>query len=390
MIGRSRTVRARIGLVLAVSMMGATWAGCGNDFVAPPPPEPGEAGGSGERVSTIGDAKAAADVFVTGGTVRRIDFIVSGRVDPEEAQVEEAAARLQAGYDRARLRFLPKEDTGSSPDSSAARNKSQAEVIRAALAGKPQALIVDPDDPADKELARAVHEARAAKVPVIVLGRPIPEAGEAKTPVAAPMVLVAPHSFSESARRIVALAIRNLKNAKIDPAGGALLLISSSGDRLVPDRVAAIREALTAAKITAIDELHIPKEISAGTAVLKKRLEADSKPVMVFFVDYNGALVSKDVAGEIGEKHPFVRAGYSSDDGLSRMVRAGEYAAIGEYDPTRLVRKAVTVAAAAAQHREAKEKEEIPIAVLESPAGSGVASMQPKRNVPPESGKRGE
>jgi hypothetical protein len=204
------------------------------------------------------------------------------------------------------------------------------------------------------------------------------------------MIVVAPQSFADSARRIVELAIRNLKNAKIDPAGGALILISSSGDRLVPDRAAAIRQALTDAKITAVDELRIPKEMTAGSEVLKKRLQADPKPVMVFFLDYNGALVCKEVASDIVAKRPFVRAGYSADDARNRMVRAGEFAAVGEYEPTRLIRKAISVAAAAAQRREAKEKEEIPINVIESPAGSGVASAQPRRDVPPEVGKRGQ
>jgi ABC-type sugar transport system substrate-binding protein len=396
MIGRSRTVRRRIGIVLAVSMMAATWAGCGNDFVTPPPSVSRDEGGSGERVSTTADSKPTTEPFVLGGTVRRIDFIVSSRVDAEQAQIEEAAARMQAGYDRARLHFLPKDDTGNSDRpgngsaaSSAAGSKSQAELIRGSLAAKPQAIIVDPDDPEDKELAHAIHEARAARVPVVVLGRPIPEVGEAKSTVAAPMIVVAPQSFADSASQIVKLAIRNLKNAKIDPARGAVLLISASGDRFVPDRVAAVREALKAAKVASIDELRIPKEITAGAAALKKHLQGDPKPVMVFFFDFNGAAACKEVASDLGEKRPFVRAGYTSDDGRTRMVRSGEYAAVGEYEPTRLIRKAVTVAAAAAQRRESKEKEEIPINVLESPPGSGVASFEPRREAPPEAPKKG-
>ncbi len=52
--------------------------------------------------------------------------------------------------------------------------------MRQALGRKPQVLIVEPEDPADAELARAVGEALAAKVPVVVLGRPI--AGVEKKP----------------------------------------------------------------------------------------------------------------------------------------------------------------------------------------------------------------
>ena len=111
---------------------------------------------------------------------------------------------------------------------------------------------------------------------------------------------------------------------------------------------------------------------------------------MVFFFDFNGAAVSKEAAGQVGDKHPFVRAGYTSDDGRTRMVRAGEYAAVGEYEPTRLIRRAITVAAAAAQRRESKEREEIPVNVQESPAGSGAASVQPRKEMPPETPGKNE
>jgi ABC-type sugar transport system substrate-binding protein len=374
----------------------ATWVGCGNDFVTPPPPVPRDSGGAGERVSTTAVASKAAGPFVSGGTVRRIDFILSSRVDPEQAQIEQITARTQAGYEKARLHFLPAEADSApraadaSPDSSSARSKSQAELIRASIAGKPQAIIVDPDDPADKELARAVQEARAAKVPVVVLGKPIAGADQANAPGAAPMILVAPHAFAESAHRLVELAIRNLKNAKINPAGGALILISASGDRLVPDRAAAIRQALEDANITSVAELPVPKEVQAASKVLKKRLQDDPKPVMVFFVDYNGALAGKEAANSLGEKRPFVRAGYTADESRNRMVMVGEYAAVGEYEPTRLIRKAVTVAVAAAQRRESKESEEVAINILESPAGTGLSMLPAGANSPPELHKKEE
>jgi ABC-type sugar transport system substrate-binding protein len=377
-------------------MFGATWVGCGNDFVTPPPRAPRDSGGAGERVSTTAVASKAADPFVTGGTVRHIDFIRSGRVDPEQSQIEESAARTQAGYEKARLRFLPAE-TGStpraadaSPDASSGRNKSQAEFIRSSIAGKPQAIIVDPDDPADKELARAIQEARAAKVPVVVLGKPIAGAGDANATGAAPMILVAPQAFAESAHRMVELAIRNLKNAKINPAGGALILISASSDRLAADRAAAIRQALEDANITSVAELRVPKEVTAAPKVLKTRLQEDPKPVMVFFVDSNGALAGREAASGLGEKRPFVRAGYTADEGRNRMVQLGEYAAVGEYEPTRLIRKAVTVAAAAAQRRESKESEEIVINILESPAGTGLSMVPPDGRGPPELHKKEE
>ena len=399
MMGRPRSVRVRLGAVLATAMMGTTWVGCGDgDFVPPPPPpsESRDAVGSAGRNTANPGSGAAADPFAKGAPVGRIDFIASRRAAPEQAELEASAARMQAGFERARLHVLPDETVSGSPESSSARNRTQAELVRESIAAKPRALIVDPDDPADKELARAIQEARAARIPVILVGRPLAGSGESKAPGAAPMILVAPHAFADSARRIVELAIRNVKNGKLDPVGGAIFLLTTSGDRLATDRAAAIKEALKAARITAVDEVAITKDLEPASVLLRKRLEANPKPVMVFFFDANGALVASKVAGEIGEQRPFILAGYSSDEGRTRMVQFGEYAAVGEYEPNRLIKKAVTVAAAAAaaQGRGAKEREEIPITVMESPPGSGIPHVQPKKNARLESaimkGEKGE
>lgn len=88
--------------------------------------------------------------------------------------------------------------------------------MREAVARHPQALIVEPGDPADKELAKAIHEAQAAKVPVVLLDRPLAQ-GAGNT--GAPTILVEPEPFADSARQLVASAIRNAKNAKLDPRG---------------------------------------------------------------------------------------------------------------------------------------------------------------------------
>ena len=49
-----------------------------------------------------------------------------------------------------------------------------------------------------------------------------------------------------------------------NPEGGAILLIPTSGDSFVPDRVAAVREALEAAKISPVDEIRMPRDVEVG------------------------------------------------------------------------------------------------------------------------------
>ncbi len=264
--------------------------------------------------------------------------------------------------------------------------------MREAVARKPQALIVEPEDPADAELARAVGEALAARVPVIVLGKPI--TGVQKGPGAARMIVVGPQSFTDSARKMVELSIRNARNAKLNPEGGAILLVAPPSDRFLDDRVAAVREALKAAKITTVNELLIPRGSDAGAEVLKKRLLADPKPCMVFTFDFNSTSASNNAASDIVEKRPFIQSGYTSDESLPRMAVAGEFGALAEFVPTRLTQRAVSVAAAAAQGRNLKDREDVPILVKESPPTSAAPIFRPNarpathRRRPPSDGLR--
>jgi ABC-type sugar transport system substrate-binding protein len=381
---RLESTVVRIRMVLIGSIMGVVWSGCGTgDFVPPPPPGLRETGG-GASGSKAGPSAAARDPFVTGTTVRNIEFIPARGIDPDDAAAERSTARSQAGFEKARLHILPDDDTGS-PESGPGlkheathRGKSQAELVRGAISRKAQALIVEPDDPASEELARAIQEVRAAKIPVIVLGGASTEVEKASAP--APMVVVRPESFATSARQLVTLSIRNARTAKLDPEGGAILLVRETSDRLMLDRVAAVREALKSAKITAVEELRVPKVLDAGKDALRKRLLADPKPAMVFFFDHTGATASNNLAGEIVEQRPFIQAGYTSDNSLPRMAQAGEFAAVAEYLPNRLIQRAISAAVAVAQGRSVKEKEEIPIPVIESPPTSGVPRLQLNQN----------
>src|SRR5207248_93539 len=136
-----------------------------------------------------------------------------------------------------------------------ATRTDQAALVREAVGRHPppQVLIVEPAEPADSDLARAVWEARAAKIPVILLGRPLAAASRSDpkpaSPPPAPEILVAPPPFADSARELVAAAIRNAKNAKLKPERGALILVNTAADFLSADRLAALRAALQAAGI---------------------------------------------------------------------------------------------------------------------------------------------
>lgn len=377
MTGRSSRFGVRIGLMLAAGAMAWSGTGCeSGDFVAPPPlPSRG-----GDAAGGTGGSSATSGPFVTGSPVRSIEMVQARDHDRDDALTDRGTARAQAGFEKSRIRVSP-DDEAVTADAAARRAQPQAELVRQAVARKPQALIVEPEDSADAELARAVGEALAAKVPVVVMGRPI--AGVEKAAGGAPLIVVGPPSFAGSGRRLVELSIRNARNAKLDPHGGAILLVPPPSDRFLNERIAAVRDALVTAKITTVDELLVPKKVESAAEILKKRLLADPKPSLVFTFDFVSTSAANSVNGEIIKKRPFIQSGYTSDDSMPRLAVFGEFGGLAEFAPARLVQRAVTVAVGVAQGRSLRDKEEVGVRVVESPEGASVPHIQAERNAGP-------
>jgi len=257
--------------------------------------------------------------------------------------------------------------------------------VRKAIARNPLALIVEPADPADSELAKSVIEARDRGLPVVVVGRPLAGShpvpaqasgsGKAAGPAVGPLVQVVPELFARSASPLVEAAIRNARNAKLSPAGGAILVINTAGDTLFEDRALALRAALRNAGVTTIEELRFAGKAEDAQAELLALLRVNRKPVMVLGTDLLGVSAALHVTGDSGEDRPFVIAGYSSDDGLANMVMAGEYAALAIYNPEKLICKAITTAVAAARGEKLPDRVELMVLVLDSPGNSAAPRM---------------
>ncbi len=372
MIGRSWTVRARLGLAMA-AVLGLSMIGCSGDFIPPPPSTDDSAEVSGAMPARAGkpvDVRSSVTPDAAG-TVRRIDVIFATRHDPYLADLERIAARTQAGYEHARLHFFPDE-----AQTEPVAKKSQAAIVRDSIAAKASAIIIDPDAPADQELAAALRDARAAKIPVVLLGHPFTAETDPKSKGAAPMIVVAPTPFAESAKRLVELSIRNVKNSRLNPAGGAIVIRSSLADRLQDDRATAIREALKEAGIDAIAEVTVPLDTDLGTDQLVKALQQHPLATMAFFLDLYGVSASNNAAPKVRPKIAFIQAGYVVDESRNRTVNAGQYAGIAEYDANRLIRKAVSVAAAAAHGKATKPREVLAVTIVESPAGAGLPTVE--------------
>jgi hypothetical protein len=69
-------------------------------------------------------------------------------------------------------------------------------------------------------------------------------------------------------------------------------------------------------------------------------------------------------------EHPFVIAGYVSDDRLLPFVQGGDFAALAEFNPIRLIRKSITAAALEAHGKAAPPRMDIPVEFHDSPPRS--------------------
>ncbi len=254
----------RLFVVLARAVLAVSAAfvsiGCDSNSTFLPPPPDGLRGSASEDSIDV-PAPEALDGSASGA--RSVEMILDHR-DPSEIDIVLTAARTQAGLDKIRLR--PKVLGDADPPS------QQVEFVREALARHPLALIVEPADPSDTRMAEVIRKARADGIPVVLLNRPLattasnadaakatgaalkestaPAAAARPGPSGTPesagfgsLVLVAPPSFAPSARQLVASAIRNATNARLDPKGGAVLLVNQFGDLFALERITAIRSA---------------------------------------------------------------------------------------------------------------------------------------------------
>jgi len=391
------------GVVLVMASMTAPF-GCDSGSFIPPPPDELR-GGTGAPASATSSGPGPAGWETEPATAKTLEIILDRR-DPDEEAIVSAAARTQGGLDMVKLKIslLGEQDLPA----------RQADLVREALARHPLALIVEPADPTDRRLAQVIDEARGEGVPVVLLNRSLagdpgaaPNLADAKpatgnsltqpgTSQAAatapnprarkPLVVVKTPPFASSAQQLVALAIRNAKNAGLAPEGGAVLVINTIGDPFIQDRVVAIRSALEASGIRTIHEVSFSKTSEDGAKLLTKRLKADPKLVLVFSVDSLSSMAARMTMNQIVLDRPFILAGYAAEESYASSTQMGDFAAVAEFAPTRQVRKAINAAVALAQGRTVPSVIELPIVVHDSPEDSTTArspTFQNRKALPP-------
>jgi ABC-type sugar transport system substrate-binding protein len=380
-LGLSRMFVVPAGAVLAVSSA-MMLIGCDSKGTFLPPPPDGLRGAVSE--DTI-DVPAPGLEGASSGA-RSVEMILDHR-EPIEIDGVMAAARTQAGIDKVRLRAKVLGD--------ADLPSHQVELVREAIARHPLALIVEPAEPCDTRMAEVLQKAQGDGIPVVLVNRPLaatsPNASAATatddatknsnvpTNATGParsampesadsrlLVLVAPPSFTQSARQLVASTIRNAKNAHLDPHGGAVLLANKFVDPFTHERSIAIRNALKDAGITTVEELSFSKSADLGAKLLKEKLTTNSKLVLVFAIDGLGTSAARLAMSELIPDRLFVQSAFASDGNFADMTRAGDFAAVAAFAPNRVIRKAITTAVSLSQGRDVPARVEVPVEVHDS------------------------
>jgi ABC-type sugar transport system substrate-binding protein len=306
---------------------------------------------------------------------RTVEVIV-GPQSADDSEAIKSMARTQAGLDKVRVQI--------SVAGEKANPLEVSELVREAASRHPLALVIEPAVRNDPSLVKAIDEARKQGIPVVLFGRPLeglpasqPSGAEEKSEGArsvGPLVRVEPESLVAVSNKLIAAAINNAKNAKLDPKGGAVIVVDKAGDSLIDERVRAYHEALKEAGITAIHEVHVTQDTKAARTKLGEFLKTNMKPSLVLATDDPSLAASYQVLGDIIDTHPIVMAGYTSRESSATMSRGGEFAAVAVLPPDRLLRKAVSTAVKAAVGETLPDRVEVLVPVHTSPRDTGLAT----------------
>jgi ABC-type sugar transport system substrate-binding protein len=339
----------------AVLVIVAAWASFGCDSFSFVPPQPDELRGVAGATPVLEPTKS-------------IDFVLAAH-GLDEAEVWKSSARAQAGLDKIKLKVLgPAEPP-----------LTQAELVREALAHNPRVLVIEATGPDDAPLVKAIEQAQSQGIPVVLAGRPLAGAkalagalGGSKTTSnassghQAPIISVVPQPFSVSAKQLVSAVIRNAHYSGLEPDNSAIVVINTTGDPFVPDRSLAIKDALKAAGITTITEARFSAEANNAEKALGATLKDHPETIMVFVVDSVGSGALRGMLKNDTTHRFFVAGCYIAEGQTADLTGNVNVAAVAEFTPTRLMRKAIATAAALAQGRDLPPQVEFPIAISDA------------------------
>jgi ABC-type sugar transport system substrate-binding protein len=263
-------------------------SGCKDPFAPPSRVKP---------LPKLGDSPGAKPNFLV--------FVVPGS-PTGDLEAWSYRAQHEANDKRAVFRIM-----GPGPKGSAAE---QPETVRKSVIEGASALIVYPGD--SPELPRALADAEAKGVPVVLIDKPVAAPEGSK-----PFTVVEPAPFEDTARKIVAATLEDLSKASRPLNGTAILLVDSKlVDQNSGRRVEALKSAAEAAKFRRV--LTVPfdgsRQDAAKLAVLEA-VKANPDVSVVLTEDGEGLVGAAQARVDLKGK-PIIFVGGYTDYRSSRVL----------------------------------------------------------------------
>lgn len=281
-------VAVRGGAALAVLAVAVAVAGCGG-----PPPELSGPESEGTAALELSLVLPADDTFASG-VIERVIGIGAG----------------QAGMILAAARPAPDDPPGR-----------QTELVREAVERRTSALIVMTGDP--QALAPALAEARAAGIPIVLIGAAVPSG------VALPYPRVAFPPVAESAKALVDAAVKALADKELPAEGPARIASPENLDdpRLAP-RAAALRAELQGRGITVLPDLPFSISANGPQEAMTAAMAENPRPNLMLACETTAVSAAMTVLNsQFADRAPFVIAGYIDNPEMLSLLDSGFCAA---------------------------------------------------------------
>ncbi len=157
-------------------------------------------------------------------------------------------------------------------------------------------------------------------------------------------------------------------------------MVSSVGDSFVADRLVAIKNALNAVGITTIHETRLPADDADPAKSIEASLKANPKTILMFAVDRSSSAAVKKVVDADVDHRLFVVSCYTGEETVSELSKMTKFAAVAQFSPMRLLRKAVSTAAALVQGQDVPPVVECAVNVTDSTATAAMYRTQAVRS----------
>jgi ABC-type sugar transport system substrate-binding protein len=219
---------------------------------------------------------------------------------------------------------------------------SQAATLRDVVSRSPSVVVLAPDT-TDPALPSAVAEAKAAGVPILLIGRELPGVDES-TP------LVAATPPAEAARKIVEAAAADAQRDGFPASGPAVLLVNGPFDDPSRDRLEALRKAATDAGLTLLPDLRFEGFITEARAVLEP-FHAEHPDLAIVLTEEDQALrAAVNYRHTLPRDRPrFLAAGFGIVDDIRKQMDFNLMAAAALRSPEKVGIRAFQAALAAAR-----------------------------------------